>query len=516
MSLPRVDFPSLGWQVIDWIETNLCHGPGDVQGTPIVLDDELARFICWAYRLDESGGRTVRRAVLSRPKGRAKSELAGMLVCAEALGPVRFDGWDTHGQPVGRAVTAPFIRCLATEEGQSGHTYSNVVAMLEHARDQHGVSADIGLTRVFLPAGGEIRPSTASSTAKDGGKETFCVADEIHLYTLQALRQMHRTVRRNLGKRKAASPWLLDTTTAFLPGEESIAREVHTYVERVGFDAAAAAGLLYDYRCAHAISDWYDDSEMLAALRDVYGPAAAWMDMPRLLAEIRDPHADPADSCRYWLNQIVASSDQWLGLTDWEARAASRVTVQPGERIALGFDGSKWDDSTALVGCRLSDGHLFVVGVWEKPDGAAGHGWEVPRHEVDAAVHEAFARFTVARMYVDPPYWQEELDAWHAMFGDGVAAWWTHRDTQMARALERLHTAVLDGALTHDSNRVLAAHVANARRKKTRAGVVIRKDRPKSPNKIDAAVAATLAFEARADALAAGALKPVNKTVVFL
>jgi hypothetical protein len=39
--------------------------------------------------------------VLSRAKGRAKTEIAGWLVCAEAFGPVRFDGWDADGQPVG-------------------------------------------------------------------------------------------------------------------------------------------------------------------------------------------------------------------------------------------------------------------------------------------------------------------------------------------------------------------------------------------------------------------------------
>lgn len=32
---------SLGWQVVDWIETILRHGPGDVQGEPIELDQEL-------------------------------------------------------------------------------------------------------------------------------------------------------------------------------------------------------------------------------------------------------------------------------------------------------------------------------------------------------------------------------------------------------------------------------------------------------------------------------------------
>ena len=35
----------------------------------------------------------MRRAVYSRPKGRAKTELAAFIACAEALGPVRFAGW---------------------------------------------------------------------------------------------------------------------------------------------------------------------------------------------------------------------------------------------------------------------------------------------------------------------------------------------------------------------------------------------------------------------------------------
>jgi len=79
---------SLGYQVLDWIETYLVHGPGDVEGEPITVDDEFAAFIVRAYELNRDGSRRVRRAVLSRPKGRAKSELAAFVACVEALGPV--------------------------------------------------------------------------------------------------------------------------------------------------------------------------------------------------------------------------------------------------------------------------------------------------------------------------------------------------------------------------------------------------------------------------------------------
>jgi hypothetical protein len=96
---------SLGWQLADWIEAYCCHGPGDIQGEPIELDDEWLRFLVHAYRIDpETGRRIYDEGVLSRPKGRAKSELAGFVGIAEAFGPVRFDGWDADGQPVGRRL----------------------------------------------------------------------------------------------------------------------------------------------------------------------------------------------------------------------------------------------------------------------------------------------------------------------------------------------------------------------------------------------------------------------------
>ena len=226
----QASFKSLGWVAIDWIETYLVHGPGDVQGEPIVLDDEQATFILRAYEIDKNGKRTTRRAFFSRSKGRAKSELAGMIVCFEALGPARFDRFLADGAPVGRPVQYPFIRCLATEESQSGNTYDNVRYMLEHVRSNFGSDypgIDIGLTRTILRGGGEIIPSTAASASKDGGKESFAVADETHLYSSPELKRMHETVRRNLAKRKAADPWMLETSTMYAVGEDSIAEQTH-------------------------------------------------------------------------------------------------------------------------------------------------------------------------------------------------------------------------------------------------------------------------------------------------
>ena len=59
------------------------------------------------------------------------------------------------------------------------------------------------------------------------------------------------------------------------------------------------------------------------------------------------------------------------------ARVAVTVDdrIVPGERITIGFDGARTGDATALVACRVSDGLLQPLGVWED---SGEPGWEVP------------------------------------------------------------------------------------------------------------------------------------------
>jgi hypothetical protein len=518
---------TLGPQVIDWIETYLVHGPGDVQGQPIELDPELGQFLCGCYALNEYGRRIYDQALLSRPKGRAKSELAGMVACAEALGPVRFSHWAERGEvsawgyeyeagePVGRPVVYPFIRCLSTEEGQSGHTYLNISYMLTEARDRHPevfAGVDIGRdwqssTRTFLPDGGEIRPSTASSAAKDGGKESFSVADEPHLYVLAENRAMYRTVKRNTVKRRDAEGWFLLTSTMYAPGENSTCEEVHEAVAK-----GRLPGTLFDHKEPRGDVDLADDVALEAELRHVYGPAAEWMDLRRIMAEIRDPTADENEQRRYFLNERRAGSARWIDPRVWAERTDASVVVADGQPVVLGFDGSISRDASALVGCTRA-GHLFVVEMWERPQGPAGEGWVVPTDEVDQAVRTAFNRWPVARMYADPAWWRGWISAWAEEFGkDIVADFPTNSAGRMAPAVEAFDTAVRTGELSHDGDSRLARHMGNAHKLYVRLRVddgerrpfVIQKDRPNSPRKIDGAVASVLAYAARNDAIAAG------------
>ena len=59
------DWPTLGWQVIDWTEQYLCHGPGDIQGEPLVWDEEFCQIILDCYRLFPKGHENEGRRVVS-------------------------------------------------------------------------------------------------------------------------------------------------------------------------------------------------------------------------------------------------------------------------------------------------------------------------------------------------------------------------------------------------------------------------------------------------------------------
>jgi phage terminase large subunit-like protein len=532
---------SLGWLALAWIEYFVVHGPGDVQGEPVRHGDEYSGFIVDSYALSEAGRRIYDAVFLSRPKGCDKSGQGGRFSLFEALGPCRFAGWAKggevyedpwglgfryvyeSGEPMGRPVKVPFIRIIATEEDQTGNVYDTVFFNLSDAgaplSKVPGVNA--GLTRILLPGGGEITPSTASSASKDGGKETFVDFDETHLYITPELRRTYRTVIRNLRKRKKiAETWYLETTTMFAPGEDSVAETTYEQAEAIADGRARGrARTLFDHQWGE-VGDVTDEVALRAGLIEAYGDALEWNDLDGLVDEFYQLIAKESDSRRYFLNARASAADGWMKFDPWNDCGDESLAIQAGDTITLGFDGAVRNDSTALAICRLSDGFVDLLDIgpwvscWEKPIGPEGDEWQVDREAVDAAVAMAFEKFNVVGFYADPPFWQDYIDKWNAQYGDQLIAkatqvrpieWWTNRPTIMERALERFRDAVFNKDLKHRKQKTLTRHVLNARERTKRAALTIGKEHPKSPRKIDAAMAAVLAYEARADAIALGA-----------
>lgn len=538
---------SLGWLALAWLEFFAVHGPGDVQGEPVIHGLEQSGFIVDCYGLRKPSGKLLYdSAFYSRPKGADKSGLGARLALFEALGPCRFAGkakggevyrdpWGlgfeypyVAGEPMGRPVHVPYVRIMATEEGQTGNVYDAVHFNLTDGPLTDVPGLDCGLTRTYLPGGGEITPSTASSSSKDGGKETFVVFDESHIYNTPELRRMYDTVVRNTRKRKAiAGTWYLETTTMFAPGEESSAEATFKLADLI--DEGQQAGtpkvkrerLLADHRWGEC-EDLTDEAALRAAIEDAFGDAMDWNDLDGIVDQFHDTRVDPSDSRRYFLNALTQATNAWVAEFEWASCRDGTNLVRRGEPVTLGFDGSRKrsrgvTDATALIGCRVADGHVFQIGVWEQPDGALGIGWEVPRSAVNATIADAFKNFTVVGFYADPALWETDVAQWEATYGrrlhqkvrstaaHPIQFWMTGgRAAKASQAITELHTAIVDGEMTHDGAGALTRHVLNARHRHGRYGMAISKENPDSPKKIDAAVAAALAWKCRLDALAAG------------
>jgi phage terminase large subunit-like protein len=458
---------TLGPLVVAWIEDNLCHGPGDVQGQAVELDDERVRFILNAYALDDQGRRLVRRAVLSRSKGWGKSEFAAMLVCAEALGPVRFAGWDHDGKPLGAPVQAPYIPVVATEEGQAGHIYQAVEFMLREGAISRTPGLDIGLTRTFLPGGGKIQPVTAKASSKEGGRESFAAFDESHLFILPELHHLHETIRRNLAKRKTAQPWSLEVSTMYSPGEDSVAEQSHAYAQAIAAGKINDPSFLFDHRSGPAEFDFGDDEQLRAALVDAYGEASAWMDVERLLAEARDPMTDESDFMRYFVNVptkreggMFVKSSVWNGLTEQGLEIPAEASV------CLGADGSRTFDTTVVAWAQQRENGTIAVDacVFSVREQVAHHvlheGGRIDFEDVENFLIDRFELYDVLEVAYDPRYLERSVELVERLW-EGFIFPVEPSSRHMRDALQTFYRLVHEGVLRHDGDEVLAAHLAN-------------------------------------------------------
>src|SRR5262252_7436629 len=149
-------WPTLGPQVCDFIEAYLVFGPGDLRGQPYVMGGELRGLIYRAYEIhprdsESAGRRRFRRVAWSLRKGVAKTEAMALLAVCEAHpdAPVRFDGWDSHGEPVGRGVEDPYIPMVAYTRDQTEElAYGAVLAII--GESEVAADFDVGLERILV------------------------------------------------------------------------------------------------------------------------------------------------------------------------------------------------------------------------------------------------------------------------------------------------------------------------------------------------------------------------------
>ena len=522
-------FPSLGGFVCDFIEGNLVHGPGDVRGHPAELTDEFRAFLWRAYELfpaghPQAGRRRFKRVALFRRKGTAKTELLAWTSIAECdpNAPVRFERWlklndrrgkvagldeftryaiecgYEHGEtvPVGRPVADPYIPLIATTEEQSEDlAYGAVVAILEECELGNGY--DIGLERVTpRDAPGVIKALAGAPSARDGARTTFQGFDETHLYVSERLKSAHSTMLRNIPKRRAADPWSMETTTMYEPGENSVAESTHAYALDVAEGRIKDASLYFDHRQAALVHDLSRRRELIRAIEEASGDALEFADVPAIAAGYLDPTADRSAFRRYWLNQRTKGAKRWLApeVTEPLVQPRRRVLAKKHE-VVLAFDGSYSRDSTALVGCTIEERpRIWVEGVWEKPRSAQPGSWRVSVSDVKDAVADAMERFNVRELAPDPPGWRQEVEEWEATYGEVVVRFETNQPARMGPAADLFEKAARERGFSLDGHAAMLRHLGNAIAKKRGPHTLPVKSSDDSPDKIDLAVGAVIAY----------------------
>lgn len=496
---------TLGWQVLGWSSRWLRQPDGPDAGQPWRFTAEQARFVLWWYAIRPDGRWQYPYGVLRRVKGWGKDPVGAVLAATEFVGPCRFGGFDRDGSPLAVAHPASWVQLAAVSKDQNRNTMTLFPRLFsDEAVAQFGI--DVGKEIIYSAQGGRIEAVTSSPRALEGGRSTFVLKNENqHWLSSNEGHEMAAVIDRNVVKSRDGASRALAITNAHAPGEGSDAERDWEAFQAFREGRAKADPLLYDSVEAAPDIVLADEEQLRAGIRQARGDSV-WLDEDRTLQAVWDPRTPVSLSRRFYLNQLAAAEDAWVAPHHWDA-AGELFELADGDQVALGFDGSRTDDSTALVACRMSDGLVTLLAVWEKPSGAAGNEWEVPRGQVDGEVERAFERFDVQAMFADVHPWETYIDDWQERFGDGLAVQ-AHKDhavgfdmrsrsKEFTAAAEKMSAALSEGLKVHDGGDVLSRHAKNARRRTNRWGISFGKEHRESARKVDALAAAVLARMAR-------------------
>ncbi|QBP28916.1 terminase large subunit [Mycobacterium phage Jordennis] len=535
---------TLGWGVLKWLSeyVNTPGGHDNPDRLKILISlseagllenenmfiptSEQVRLVLWWYAVDDKGQYIYREGVIRRLKGWGKDPFTAALCLAELCGPVAFSHFDADGQPVGKPRAAAWITVAAVSQDQTKNTFSLFPAMIsKKLKAEYGL--DVNRFIIYSAAGGRIEAATSSPASMEGNRPTFVVQNETQWWgqgpdgKVNEGHSMAEVIEGNMTKVEGSRT--LSICNAHIPGTETVAEKAYVEWQDVQSGKSIDAGMMYDALEAPAdtpiseIPSQKEDpvgfEEGLEKLRQgllIARGDSTWLPIEDIIKSILSTKNPITESRRKFLNQVNAAEDAWISPQEWDrlAMVDPLFKLQPKQKITLGFDGSKSNDWTALVACRVDDGMLFVLNVWDPQK----YGGEVPRDDVDAAVHSAFTRFDVVAFRADVKEFEAYVDQWSRTYkkrlkvnaspNNPVAFDMRGQTKRFAFDCERLEDAVIEREVCHDGNPVLRQHVLNAKRHPTTYdAIAIRKVTKDSSKKIDAAVCAVLAFGARQDYL---------------
>ncbi|MCU1680946.1 MAG: phage Terminase [Amycolatopsis sp.] len=530
---------TLGFDVILWAEQWLVH---HLTGQPWRFTRAQKRFLVQFYAVDDQGKWLYRRAVNRRSKGNGKSPFAAAMLLIEFAGPVVFHHFDELGNPVGVAHRVALVQIAANSEGQAQDVLLVANAMVSK-RLKMAIGFDAGKLGSAAKSGSRMQILTTSVKSAEGDPATFIALEEPHhMTTSSGGKAMADVVRRNVAKSPDGLARICEFTNAHEEGGGSVAEDTFESWQNQVAGKTPRQDILYDSCEAPAYLSLHTDLDVQLGLRAAYADAP-WVDLDRITGEIYDTSTPVADSLRYYFNATAANESGWIDPRAFDEGAHPDIRIAPGQMIAIALDCSKSEDSTGLIACRIDDGFVQTIRLWQKPHGDRGKGWLVPRDEVMTEVEMLRTAYRVVAFFGDPSparddadesaYWGACFDQWHQDFRDDLlikASATNHTVFDMRtsgpggadrnrlfteEAMATVQAIDEDKTLKWDGDAGLRMHVRHARRRPNKWGFSLGKANRDSKDKVDLAVTMVLARLARRLVLLSGKTEetPVDRSV---
>jgi len=462
-----------GAEVVSLIE-GLClqvrDSVGGMAGSPMILRDWQKMLLADVFARRADGRRKHRTAIIGMARKNGKSALgSGIALHALMLGP-------TGGE----------VYSCAADRDQARIVFGSAKKMIELSPELTSVCTIYRDVIEVVSTGSVYRVLSSEAFTKEGLSPTCVIYDELHsapnddLWNVMTLAQ---AARRDALTIAVTTAGVRSDTT----GGDSTAYRQFLYGQQV------ASGEIVDPSFFMA---WWKGQDSANHL-----DSSSWLDANPGFGDLCDAEdfesavkRTPENEFRIKrMNSWVSSQHAWLPAASWENLSADRV-IDSSIPVVLGFDGSFNGDATALIGCTVeAEPFIWVEEVWEK--GPGDHeSWRVPISEVESRIMQACGDYNVLEVACDPYRWQRSMESL-ADAGVPISEYASSSPARMVPATAKFYDAVTSATLSHDGDPTLRRHIGNCAVKTDRLGPRIVKEHRSSSRRIDAAVAAVIAFD---------------------
>ena len=445
-------------------------------GSPLILRDWQKELLRNVYAAGEDGGLRHRINLIGMPRKQGKSALAS------ALGVYSLFASGIKGAEV--------YSCAADKD-QARIVFADAKRMIEASPDLMGM-AKLYRDAIEIPETNSVyRVLSAEAYTKEGLSPTTVIFDEAHaqpnrdLFDVMSLAQGARGTMANMIAITTAGV-KTDTT-----GRDSIAYSLYQYGQRVARGEVDDPSFFMAWWEAPQEAD-HRVQETWEIANPGIGDICALSDFESSVR--RTPESEfRTKRCNQW----VSSQLSWLPTGTWDSLEHVEDLDRDAEYV-LGFDGSFSGDTTVIVGCRIprddeEKPHLFLVKAWEKPIDS-DDSWRVDIQDAEQAILDFCGRYKVREVACDPFRWQRSMEVLQDA-GVPIVEWPSTSAKRMVVACAAFYDAVLEQRITHDGDPMIARHLDNAVVKIDNLGPRIVKENRSSLRRIDAAVAAVIAYD---------------------